>query len=167
MDKVNTRLRRLRVWFVAWYAAQAVVGTWVAAWVIEGMRDTRAFRDALRVADPGMVTASSLVATLAILAALLGVFHALLRLRPWARLVLLVLGWLSVLGSLSSLVSAGSLPELARWAPGLLRGLDLGGLAPVSVLTNLLTLVLWGYVIAVLQFDRDVRDAFPEGASAA
>ncbi len=167
MEKVIARLRRLRGWFVAGYVMQAAVGTWVAIRVLEDMRCTLAFREALRAADAGLVAASGLAGTLGILALLLWVFRALLRLREWARLVLLVLGWLSVAGAASSLVGTSSLSGLAHWAPDLACGLDLRGLASVSVVTNLLSLVLWGYVIGVLQFDHDVRDAFPAAAGGA
>ncbi len=167
MDKVIARLRWLRAWFVGWYVVEAVVGIWVAAWVIEGLRSTSALRVPLRAAHPAMVATSGLLATFAILAVVLWVFHALLRLRAWARLVLLIAGWISVLGAVSGLASTGSLAELAYWVPGWPQGLDLGGLASVGVVTNVVKLLVWGYVIAVLQLDHRVRDAFLAAAPGA
>lgn len=167
MDVIIARLRLLRGWFVVGFVVQSLVGTWAALRVIGWMQDAPFYGPALRAATPGLVTSSSLLATAGLLVLALWLFHELLRLRNWARLVLLVLGWLSVLGALSSLLSASSLPDLARWLPGPSSGADLAGLARVSVATNGLSLLLWGFVIAVLQFDRGVRDAFtpsPAGA---
>jgi len=41
MDAVQMKLRRLRNWFIAWFAVEAVAGTAAAAYVLEGMRYLR------------------------------------------------------------------------------------------------------------------------------
>lgn len=156
MDLIERKLRRLRGWFIAWFAVEAFIGIVVSVTVLDGLH---------RVGLPGLgggMDALSLgvVPSLFILAILMGlalwVFQALLQLQNWARLVLLVLGWFSVAEAVTSVLATGGLGMLR----GCLPGIDLAGLALVSIITNALKLVFWSYVIATLQFDPGVREAF-------
>lgn len=166
MDGVIARLRMLRGWFVFWFVIQSTIGTGVALQVIGKLQESPYYRSALRDAGPGAVASSVLVTTCLLLIGL-WVFHEVIRLKNWARLVLLVVGWLSVLSALSSFMSVFSLPALACLLPELLPGVDASNLALSSAVTNSLSLVLWGYVILTLQFERQVRDAFHQRAAAA
>jgi len=163
METVVSRLRQLRGWFVAWFIIQSVIGTVTAIQVIDTLRAFAFFRSSLASSPRGLEVASSLFVEAVLLALGLWIFHGLLQLRSWARLTLLVVGWISALGAMTSLLSMGSL-GLVR---GLLPGVDLGGLAAVGLLTNSLNLLFWGYAILTLQFDREVRAVFVSVPAAA
>lgn len=151
MSRVEMRLRALEYVFVTWYVVQAVLGTWIAFRVLEGLQRTH-----LSVVLPGptmgVVVASSVVAEAALLALGIVLFQFVLRLDCVARVVLLVLAWISAASAMIGLVAAPVVPSAAR------------ALSGVSVLSNLLSLAFWVWTIKVLQFDEQVRRAFAGGA---
>jgi hypothetical protein len=159
MDAVKTRLRRLRIWFVAWFVIQAAAGTAVAAFVLDGLRDLPwpRFAGAGTSAEVA-VGAGILVSALLLLLALL-VFDALIDCCAWARFVLLVVGWLTVGSAFVNLLLLPSSSALLESLTGISGGYGLT-LTGVSVVTKAGDLVFWVWVIHTLQFDRAVRDAF-------
>ncbi len=155
MPSVDAKLGRLRNWFVAYFVLASALANVVTVRVLDAMRGGLASGYGACPASLGGMAPAVLV-ELGVLALFLWFFHALLRLRGWARVVLLVFAWLGVAGALSSFLSLGSLGTVQRWVPGC----DLAGLVPVSIVSNLLNLLLWGYVVRVLQFDAEVKAAF-------
>jgi hypothetical protein len=161
MSAADARLRGLRTWFVVGLVVQLVVGTVVAVQVTEMLGRSAYGGYRIDAGPRELVVVSSLLAGIGLLALALLVFHGLLQHRNWARLVMLVLAWLSVAGAVTSFLSAPLLGVTGGWIARALPGVDLGWLAGASLLSNALKLVVWGYVIAVLQFDHEVRAAFP------
>lgn len=155
MPSVDAKLGRLRDWFVAYFVVASALANLVTLRVLDGLQGTLARGYGACPASLGGVMPAILV-ELGVLALFLWFFHALLRFRGWARVVLLVFAWLGVAGALSSFLSLGSLGTVQRWVPVC----DLAGLVPVSIVGNLLNLLVWGYVIRVLQFDAEVKAAF-------
>jgi hypothetical protein len=96
------------------------------------------------------------------------VFGQLLQRRNWARLLLLVLGWLAVLSAVFSLLTASQLTEMSGWLARLVPGIDLDWerLLRFDRIQKVFELLFWGYLIAVLQFDRAVRAEFQPSAPA-
>ncbi len=159
MDSVLARLRVLRAWFVVGFVVEAILGTVVAFRVTESLGEAGFYGSASHGMG-GSVVASSALMTLVLLLLALWIFHEVIRLKNWARLVLIVVAWLGVLSAAISLLNLITLPTAAamlrQWVPGL----DLEGLAPLSAVTNGLGLALWGYVLWILQFEQSVRGAF-------
>lgn len=162
MPSVEAKLGRLRNWFVAYFVVAAALANVVTIRVLDTMRGALGPGCGAGMGLSGSMALAILV-ELGVLALFLWFFHALLRLRDWARVVLLVFGWLGVASAALSLVSAGCLGMARRWAPGC----DVGGLAPLSLVSNLLNLFVWAYVIRVLQFDAEVKAAFTGPPAAA
>jgi hypothetical protein len=154
----GAHLYRLRGWFVAWFVVQSILGTVVAVRVVDTLRVSRVLGPYMAASPRGLDLVSSLVVEAGLLGLGLWVFHGLLRWRPWARLALLVVAWISVAGAVSSLLSMPGLGVASAWMPGV----DLGGLAVIGLLTNSLNLVFWGYAIRTLQFDAEVKAGFVE-----
>jgi hypothetical protein len=78
--------------FVVWFVVQSVVGTAVAAYVVEGIWQHSMFRCALGdVSVDCTVTAGILGPMLMLMLALL-LLESLIELRPWARIVTLIAG---------------------------------------------------------------------------
>jgi hypothetical protein len=152
MGHVESRLRRLTHVFIAWFVVQSILGTWVALRVLEDLRET-SLADALESASPDLVVGSAVLAAIALLALGIWLFHCVTRLRPTARIVLLALAWISAVSALVGLLIAP-----AR-APG--------SAVPsvVGILANVLSLAFWAWTIRVLQFDAQVRNAFPAATS--
>ena len=161
MEAVVRRLRLLRGWFLALYVVQSVLAIGITIDVIGSLRRAGGVAGAelARVSD-GHVLGWTLCALVGLLALVLWLFREVLRLRPWARLVLLVVAWVSAVSAAISVVAAPSAGTVAPWVARYADGLDVASLAPLSVLANALSLVLWGYVIWTLQFREDVRAAF-------
>jgi len=159
MDAVQTTLRRIRNWFVIWFIAEAVSGTVVAAWVLDGLGRQPLLRHALGgVGAAGTVLAGFGVSLVLLLLAM-AVLDALQRLQPWARMVMVVIGWITVVSAaLDLLVLPGGAALLESVA--ILGEGHWEALVAVSVLTKAADLVFWAWVIYVLQVKPGVREAF-------
>jgi hypothetical protein len=160
---VTTRLRRLRGWFLVWFVVQSIIGTLTAVRVVDTLRASACLGPLMGSSPRGLDLASSVVVEAMLLGLGLWVFHGLLQRRPWARLTLLVVAWISVVGAVPSLLSMTGLGAARAWLPDM----HLGGLAAIGLVTNALNLVFWGYAIRTLQSAPDVRDAFVETPAAA
>jgi hypothetical protein len=151
MSRVERRLRALEYVFVAWFVAQGVLGTWVAYRVLKDMQDTLLVV-ALQGPTLGIAMTSAVLAEAALLALGIVLFQSLLRFRRCARLVLLVLAWISAASALIGLAGEPVLPH------------GMQALSGASLLANGLSLAFWAWTIHVLQFDAQVREAFTAAA---
>jgi hypothetical protein len=159
MDAVHALLRRLRGWFLVWFIAEAVVGTVVAAWVLDGLGRWPFLRHALGgVGAAGTVLAGFGVSLVLLLLAM-AVLDALLRLQPWARVVMLVIGWITVVSAALNLLMLPASAELLESVVEFTGG-DWPVLVAVGARTELADLVFWSWVICVLQVNPAVRHAF-------
>lgn len=162
MDAVQVALRRLRGWFVVWFAVQAVAGTVIAAYVLEGLRRDAFLRDTLSGASGEVTVSAGILVSMLLLALALIVFASLLELRTWARVVLLVVGWVTIASAVLNLVA---LPGAGSFVAPVVEaaGGDWQTLAAASVLTKVVDLVFWSWAIYTLRFNRAVREAFVRG----
>lgn len=159
MDTVHTTLRRIRFWFLIWFIAESAAGTAAAAYVLEGMGNHSLFRYGLHgLGAAGTALAGIGVSVVLLLPAWL-VLNALLELRPWARLVMLVIGWITVVSAAINLVTlpASSVLLAAVVRP---RGGHWETLMALSALTKVADLAFWSWVVYVLQVNPAVREAF-------
>jgi hypothetical protein len=154
MDTVYSTLRRLRDWFFVWFGIEAVAGTAAAAYTLDGLRR----HSLLRHSTVGTVLAGLGVSLVLLIIACL-VLEALIGLRPWARVVMLVVGWITVVSAAINLLalpaSSALLAPLVR-----LRSGDWAALLAVSALTKAADLAFWSWVIYELQMNQTVRAAF-------
>jgi hypothetical protein len=159
MDTVQERLRRFRVWFIVWFVAQSVLGTATAAWVLGELRHVPFLGRTVGVATAEFTWVAGVFGSFIMLLLALFVLAALLELRPWARLLLLVLGWITVVSAVSDLLVASGGMTLARLT------FDVGEhswrtMRAVTVVTKALDLTFWSWAIYTLQGKTAVRDAF-------
>jgi hypothetical protein len=148
MDAVHMLLRRLRGWFIVWFVTQAVIGTAAAAYVLDSMG-----RHSLLCYVTGSFTAAGtilagVVLSLILLLLAFAVLDALLNLRPWARIVMLVVGWITVASAALDLLTLPLTPVLLK-SMAMLRGKDWPALVTVRVLTKLADLAFWSGTIYV------------------
>lgn len=84
-------------------------------------------------------------------------FYFLLEKRNWARIVLLIFGWLAILDFISSIFLSPRLGDLF---------VNLGGitnwdkLIVIDRITDFISVVFWGYAVYILQFNSDVKKIF-------
>ena len=160
MDTVHALLRRLRNWFLVWFVAEAVIGMAVAAYVLDGMSRRHSL---LRYVTGGVGAAGTMLAGVAVslilLLLALALLKALLDLRPWARMVMLVVGWITVVSAALNLLTLPGTSALLDQVI-MLRGGDWLALVTVSVLAKAADLAFWSWAIYVLQMNAAVREAF-------
>jgi hypothetical protein len=166
MDAVQMKLRRLRNWFIAWFAVEAVAGTAAAAYVLEGMRYLRWPGHAGAGTTTEVTVAAGLLVSAVLLFLALLVFDALLDLSTWARIALLVIGWLTVGSAMLNVLLLPASSAMVGSMTGLIGGHG-SAMTAASLLSNAINLLFWAWAIHTLQFDRQVRDAFctPRAAS--
>ena len=161
MNSTSITLSRLRVLFVAYFLLRTIVGialTWPLLGMIVPVNDVGRGRH-LDV-PLGPYVAFGLLVEIALFALGLWVFTELLHRRCWARLLLLVVGWLSAFGALSGLLTAPSIGSLSGWLTDFLPGIEWNRVMEVGVIQNILGLLFWGYLIYVLM-QQTVKTEFP------
>lgn len=156
----RAQLGRLRGVFLVWFLAQCVLGNWTAVRAIQQLRGSARFAGELESVTPAYVLGVSLVSEALVLALALLVFWRLLCLDDWARILLLVFGWLGALSAALSLLSAAGPELLEPWLEAVLPGLDWRELSRLGLLSNGLALGFWSYLVLTLQFQPAVRAAF-------
>ena len=118
-----------------------------------------ALRGALGGVSAGTTVLAGAGASLLLLLLAATLFNALLRLEGWARIVVLVIGWITVCSAALTFLTLPGAMEL--YGPVLeLAGPGWPALAAVSVLTKAADLAFWGWAIYVLQVNPAVRRAF-------
>ena len=157
MSSPSIKLYRLRGWFVIYYVLKSVVGAVVAFSIL---RPLAIGHYGLRGWSPGSLTAFSLIAAAVILAVALLIFGQLLLRKNWARVLLLVLGWLTVIGAVFSLLASSQIANMGPWISHLLPEMDWQKLMNFDRVQKVFELLFWGYLIAVLQFDDEVKKEF-------
>ena len=159
MDAVHAVLRRLRDWFLVWFVAEAAVGTVAAAYVLDGMGRHPLLRYATGGAGAAGTVLAGIIVSLALLLLAWVVLEALLDVQPWARMVMLVIGWITAVSAAINLVALPGSAVLLEWVVELTGG-DWAALAAISMLTKTADLAFWGWVIYTLQVNPAVRHAF-------
>jgi glucan phosphoethanolaminetransferase (alkaline phosphatase superfamily) len=157
MSSPALKLQRVRGIFVVYFVLKSVIGAAVAAAVLNPARLGRLSGSNLSGAA---LFFFSLAVTATVLAVALLVFARLLERRNWARVLLLVIGWLTVFSAVFSLLSSAQLGDMgsrvARWLPEW----DWQKLVNFDRVQKVFEFLFWGYLIAVLQFDEEVKKEF-------
>jgi hypothetical protein len=159
MDAVRAVLQRVRDWFLVWYVFEAAAGTAAAAYVLEGMSQHGLLRYATGGAGAASTILAGIVVSLLLLLLAWAVLTALLDLKPWARTVMLVIGWITVVSAVVDLLTLPGSSALLQALVGVPAG-EAAALTAVSALTKGADLLFWSWVIHVLQLSPAVRDAF-------
>ena len=159
MNAVHARLRRLRDWFVVWFVAEAAVGTVVAAYVLDGMGHHSLWRDVTGGSGAAGTILAGIVVSLVLLLLAWVVLEALLDFQPWARMVMLVIGWITVAAAALNLLTLPASAALLATVVELMGG-DWSMLVAATALAKLADLAFWSWVIYVLQVNPAVRHAF-------
>ncbi len=169
MISPSIKLYRLRGIFFVYFIVKSLVGAAVA-WSVLRLADpgqgglmNGEIQVNFNKFQPGALLLFTLVVTVLILAIAWVIFGQLLQRKNWARVLLLVIGWLTVISALFTLLASPRSGELGAWLSRLvpaLAGMDWEKLLQYDRIQKVLELFFWGYLILVLQFDTAVRDEF-------
>jgi hypothetical protein len=159
MDAVHATLRHIRNWFMVWFVAEAAVGTAAAAYVLDGLGRQPLLRHALGGVGAAGTVFAGIIVSLVLLLLAIAVLDALQRLQPWARMVMLVVGWITVVSAALNLLMLPASAELLESVVEFTGG-DWPALMAVNLLTKLADLAYWGWVVYVLQTNTAIREAF-------
>jgi hypothetical protein len=159
MDAVHATLRRLRDWFLVWFVVEAAAGTAAAAYVLDGMGRHSLLRYATGGVGAACTALAGIVVSLVLLLLAWAVLEALLDLQPWARMVMLVFGWITVASAALNLLTLPGAMALVEPIVEITGG-DWTVLMAVGAVTKLADLAFWSWVIYTLQVNPAVRKAF-------
>ena len=84
-------------------------------------------------------------------------FYFLLEKRNWARIVLLIVGWLAILDFVSSIFLSSRLGDLFVNLEGITNW---DKLIVIDRVTDFIGVIFWGYAVYILQFNSDVKKIF-------
>lgn len=157
MSKPSIKLYRLRGWFVIYYLLKSVVGAVV---VFSILRPLAIGHYGLRGWSPGSLAAFSLLVAAVILAVAMLIFGQLLLRKNWARVLLLVIAWLTVVSAVFGLLASTQISTMGSWIAQWLPNMDWEKLMQYDRVQKVFELLFWGYLISVLQFDAEVKKEF-------
>ena len=144
------KLDLLRLYFVIYFIAKIIVD------IVLGSHITNHTASDLKISPTVIYTFSVLINIILFLFGLL-FFYFLLKKRNWARIVLLIIGWLAVLDFISSLFLSSIIGELLTHID---RLADWNSLILIDRITDFISLIYWGYAIYILQFNNKVKNIF-------
>jgi len=164
MSSSSTKLYRLRGIFVVYFVLKSIAG---AVFAVGFLRSAAFGWRGMRGWTPGSMAFFNLAVAAVILLLAWLVFGQLLLRRNWARVLLLVLGWLAVIGALASLLLTAHGSAMSSWLSRWFVPVDMDWqrLLAYDRVQKVFELLFWGYLISVLQFDVRVRDEFFPRAS--
>ncbi len=84
-------------------------------------------------------------------------FYYLLDKRNWARIVLLIIGWLAVADFFSGLLFSSRGIELLTRIDS---ATNWNAIIQIDRVTDFISLIFWSYAIFILQFNTEVRKLF-------
>ena len=84
-------------------------------------------------------------------------FKYLIELKPWARVILLVVAWVAVLDAVFGILFASIIPAFTGQID---FGVDWHRIVLIDRITDILGLLYWGYFIYALQIRPDGRQMF-------
>jgi len=157
MISPSIKLFRLRGIFVAYYVLKSLVGAVVAWSLLQPMVDWHFDRPGWSISS---LTIFSLMAAGVILVIAWLIFNQLLLRKNWARVLLLVIGWLTVASAIFSLLASTHLGDTGAWIVRLAPEMDWERLMNFDRVQKVFGLLFWGYLISVLQFDPELKAEF-------
>jgi hypothetical protein len=160
MSSPSIKLYRLRGWFVLYFVLKSIAGAVVAAIILKPAHFDGLGRFGWRGFSTGSLLLFSLMVAAVIFLAALLIFGQLLLRKNWARVLLLVIAWLTVMSAVFSLLASARISEMGPWIARWLPDMDWERLMQYDRIQKVFELLFWGYLIAVLQFDDEVRKEF-------
>ncbi len=159
MDAVHTRLRQLRNWFLIWFVAEAIIGTAAASYVLDGLSRQLLLRYLTGGIGATGTILAGVVMSLILLLLASAVLKALCDLRPWARMAMLIVGWIMVISAALDLLTLPGTRALLD-PMVMLTGGEWLAFVTASVLTKAADLAFWSWAIYLLRMNAAVREAF-------
>jgi len=107
--------------------------------------------------SPGTVIVLTFVVNLALFFLSLWIFSFLIEKKNWARIVLIVIGWLAVIDFISSALFLSKSSDMLKRIYG---DIDWEGLLVFDVISDFLAVIFWAYAIYLLMFNQKVTQMF-------
>ena len=167
MSQVTTKLHQLRGFFIFYFVAQLfvdVVMGWDLARVSLGRG--RGFGPGRLGFSRGAFLMLTLLFAGVLFALALWFFQQMIQRKNWARIVLLIVGWVTVADALLSWLFTTQAGGFTPWLFSLVPGLDWQRALLVDRVKDFLGLLFWAYLIYVLQFTLEVKRSFLPSAQA-
>jgi hypothetical protein len=152
------KLSQLRALFVLYMLAKIIVEIVLGSAICLDSLDAGGVSWLIRlVGSPVALSLLSIFSNGILLLLGLVLFHFLLEKRNWARIVLLIIGWINVIDALSGILFH---TQVTRFLSHFNYGVDWDRILNLDRVTDTLGLIYWGYLIYVLQFNDKVRQEF-------
>ena len=143
-------LSRLRLFFIIYFIVKLIVD------ITAGSRITSERTGFLNI-SPEMFYTFAIIGNLVLFLVGLLLFYFLIEKRNWARIVLLIIGWLAVLDFFSSLLISS---KAMRFLTHIDRYIDWDTIIYIDRITDFVGLIFWGYAIYILQFNAGMKKIF-------
>jgi len=167
MSQIDVKLSQLRKFFIIYFVVQIVVDL-VLGWDL--IRDERGrvlgYGPGRWNLSSGALLAVALIVAGLLLALGLFLFRQLQLKKSWARIVLLVVGWVTVADALSSFLLTAGVGGFMSWLDSLEPGVHWPRVVLIDRTKDFLGLIFWGYLIYILQFKPEVKREFCAPAKA-
>ncbi len=142
------QLKRLRIVFIIYFLAKISIDIAAGGSISSGL---------MSYLTPTTYYIFAIIGNIILFLIGLWLFYFLMDKRQWARIVLLIVGWLAVVDFFSSfLTSITGVELLNRIDPST----DWNVIIQIDRVSDFIGLIFWGYAIFILQFNTEVKNLF-------
>lgn len=141
------KLYRLRSFFIIYFIVKIIID------IVFSRDISFATRNYIEI-SPLIISVIIIFINVALLIIGLFLFYFLLEKRNWARIVLIIIGWLAVLDFVSSIFLSSQLDDLFNYVE-VITNWD--KLIMIDRITDFIGAIFWVYAIYILQFDSNTR----------
>ena len=143
-------LIRLRIIFVIYFIIKIIVDIGAGSHITSGMTSYFSL-------SPETYYKLAIGSNIFLFLVGLSIFYFLLEKRNWARIFLLIIGWLAVLDFFSGLLFSSKAVALLTHID---RSTNWDAIVLIDQITDFIGFIFWGYAIFILQFNTDVKKIF-------
>ena len=144
------KLYRLRLVFIIYFITKVIVD------VVFGSSISIPIRSNIEISPMVFYVIAIFINLILFLIGLM-LFYFLMNKKNWARIVLIIVGWLAVADVFASLILSLNINQISKYFGSYA---DWNKLLLLDRVTDILGLFFWGYAIYILQFNSDVRKIF-------
>jgi hypothetical protein len=143
-------LSRLRLFFIIYFIVKLIIDIAAGSRIISE-------QDSFLYISPEMLYTFAIIGNIFLFLFGLLLFYFLIEKRNWARIVLLIIGWLAVLDFFSSLIFSS---RALKFLSHIDHYINWDTLILIDRVTDFVALIFWGYAIYILQFNAEVQKIF-------
>lgn len=152
------RLHQLRLYFILYIVIRILIDVFYGKEIIiNTFRSFTPFSISQYISSPGIFYVIIFFTYVFTFIIGLILFHYLIEKKSWARILLLITGWLAVIDAVSGVLVQHQISGILNYID---KEINWKQIFFLDRVTDFLGLIFWGSLIYILQFNRNIKQIF-------